>query len=114
MDAVEFLTNVNRIYSNNGCINECPLKTFCDTKYYGLDKKTINAAVKAVEKWVKDHPKRTRQSEFLKEFPNVVVGYGTINILPCWLDKTLAQDCDGVHPRECIECKKAYWGKEIE
>lgn len=114
METRDFLSAMTRICSDNECTNDCPARFFCMNSYDGNTKDDIEKVEKVVEEWLKYHPVKTRQTEFLKKFPNTVVGYGTINILPCWLDKTLAQDCDGAHPRECVECKKAYWGKEVE
>lgn len=113
MDVIKFTTAMSQICLSSHCEN-CVLRLFCRKPYHERTKEDAEKVEKVVEEWLKDHPVKTRQSEFLKEFPNAVVGYGTINILPCWLDKTLAQDCDGAHPRECVECKKAYWGKEVE
>lgn len=113
MDAIKFITTMAQICIVNHC-TDCALGPFCRKIWFERTKDDAEKATTIVEEWMKAHPVKTRQSEFLKEFPNAVVGYGTINILPCWLDKTLAQDCDGGHPRECIECKKAYWSKVIE
>lgn len=115
MEARDFLSAVTRICSDNvNCTDGCPVRFYCMSSADKNTKDDIEKVEKVVEEWLKDHPVKTRQTEFLKEFPNTVVGYGTINILPCWLDKTLAQDCDGGHPGKCVECKKAYWSKEVE
>ena len=113
MDAVKFITSMSRICQNSICEN-CVLSSFCGKVCYGRTKEDAEKATTIVEKWLKDHPLKTRQTEFLKKFPNAAVVYGTIDILPCKLDKTLAEDCDGGHPRECVECRKEFWNKVIE
>ena len=113
MDAVKFITSMSRICHNSYC-NDCVLSSFCDKVRYGGTKEDAEKAVEIVEKWVEDHPVKTRQTEFLKKFPNAAVSHGTINILPCWLDETLAEDCDDGYPRECVECRKEFWNKVIE
>ena len=112
MDAVEFLTNVNRICSGNGCVDECPLKFFCDRSYDSQTKETIDAAVKAVKEWAKDHTAKTRQSEFLKMFPKADVdAAGVLFISPCKIDKTLHGPL--CRPN-CSDCRHDYWLQEVE
>lgn len=65
--------------------------------------------VTIVEECAKDHPVKTRQSEFLKMFPNADIDC----ILPCDIDKTLFKahcyddDCG------CTYCKTQYWNEEV-
>ena len=74
--------------------------------------------VPIVEKWVKAHPVKTRQSEFLKMWPNVEINDdGMPSIAPCQLNVELLQrksqkDCEdrGV----CNKCRRDFWLKEIE
>ena len=113
MDAVKFITSMSQICQNSLCVN-CVLSSFCGKVCYGRTKEDAEKATTIVEKWLKDRPAKTRQTEFLKKFPNAAVSHGTIDILPCKFDKTLAEDCDGAHPKKCIECKDVYWSKEVE
>lgn len=113
MDAVRFVMTMRRIYQGSYC-KDCVANFFCQKVVQDRTKEEAEKTVKIVEEWAESHPAKTRQSEFLKEFPNAAVAYGTIDILPCKFDKTLAEDCDGGHPRECVECKQAYWNKEVE
>lgn len=113
MDAVKFIMTMAQICHDSSCGN-CALRTFCSKVCYERTKDDVVKVEKIIEEWLKAHPPVTRQSEFLKAYPNVAVAYGTIDILPCKLDKTLAEDCDGGHPRECVECKNAYWSREVE
>ena len=69
-------------------------------------------------------PKKTRQSEFLKMFPNVELkameDCDVVSISPCILDYKLGeQDQYDVCKRNkkcgsCTECFKAYWNEEVE
>lgn len=113
MDAVKFITSMSRICHNSNC-NDCVFSSFCGKTWNEWTKIDTEEVVEIIEKWLKDHPAKTRQTEFLKKFPNAAVSHGTINILPCWLDETLAEDCDDVYPRECVECRNAYWSKKVE
>lgn len=113
MDAVKFITTMSRICHDSSCAT-CALSPFCSKTCRERTKDDVVKVEKIIEEWLRARPPVTRQSEFLKMYPDATVVHGTIDILPCKLDKTLAEDCDGGHPRECVECKNAYWGKEVE
>lgn len=65
----------------------------------------------AVERWVKVHPVKTRQREFLKQFPDARVdSQGRLCACPMNIDKNY--NCEDFH--FCDECREEYWNKEIE
>ena len=74
--------------------------------------------VAAVEKWAKEHPARTRQSELLKLFPEVISDPdGFIDICPALIvsakRKTKTGGCR--YPSiSCEECKREFWLAEIK
>ena len=66
-------------------------------------------------KWCKEHPIKTRQSEFMKMFPNVGIYKGAINICPCAID--CDYDCKNKEKYvdfDCTGCKKDYWLAEVD
>lgn len=66
----------------------------------------------AVERWAKVHPTKTRQTEFLKQFPRAVLDdAGSINFCPLKIDSAYG-DCKCYE--HCSNCRRAYWSKEIE
>ena len=72
MDAFEFFKTVNRLCKNQSC-KECPVykyDMFCMVGFDDDSFKSIDETVSKVEQWAKDHPVKTRKSEFLKMFPN--------------------------------------------
>ena len=69
----------------------------------------IEETISKVEQWAKDHPVKTRQSEFLKIFPNADID----NILPCDLDKNLKRGHCHDDDAGCFYCKKNYWNEEV-
>ena len=76
-------------------------------------------AVAIVEKWSKEHPRKTRQSEFLKMFPNAQIFEGVLKIEPCELidSKLNSEEChsyDEFGLSGCYECRKNYWLEEVE
>ena len=103
MDAVKFIEECRRMYTL-GCI-----------------KKGINdyntkaeAVVAEVEAWAAAHPRKTRQSVFLEQYPNVVLDRTEqiISIRPCTIDQTVRVEypCS----KDCDECRKAFWTQEVK
>ena len=106
MDAVEFIKQVRRMGKQKG-------EAIC----FKLEEKDTEI-VDRVEQWAKEHPVKTRQSEFLKQWPDAEISDdGLLSIAPCQLNVELLQcesqvDCEkrGV----CDECCRDFWLKEIE
>ena len=106
MDAVEFIKQVRRMGKQKG-------EAIC----FKLEEKDTEI-VEQVEKWAKEHPVKTRQSEFLKQWPDAEISDdGLPSIAPCQLDVRLIHgksqdDCEdrGV----CDKCRRDFWLKEIE
>lgn len=111
MDAVEFVKTVNRLCKNRHC-NGCPVakEGRCMAGFDDKSVKNIEKTISKVEQWAKDHPVKTRQSEFLKMFPNADFCRDVINILPCSIEKEMSKCCDN---KKCEECRKDYWLAEV-
>lgn len=116
MEAVEFLKTVDRLCRAKEDCSSCPLNGYaCDAnlkdvaRYYTLE--SVQDMVQKVEQWAKEHPVKTRQSEFLKLFPNAEIDEddGILCIKPCAIDKrigcTNGKGCDG--------CFRKYWLAEV-
>lgn len=110
MDAVEFNKEFSRFCSNHVC-SKCPIRTSqnfsCTIQSRGDNAESV---VELVEGWAKDNPINTRQSEFLKMFPNADFCQGVIDISPCSIEKEMKKCCGD---RECDECKRTYWLTEV-
>ena len=111
MDAVEFVKTVNRLCKNLSC-KECPVykEGICTIGFDDYSVESIEETVSKVEQWAKDNPVKTRQSEFLKMFPNADFCRDVINILPCSIEKEMSKCCDD---KKCEECRKDYWLAEV-
>ena len=104
MDAVEFLDKVDRL-SKRGSTEE-------KMRYNDYRTARDNTrAVNFVERWDAEHPVKTRQSEFLKLFPNAQTDSGCLNACPMDVFGNTGIDCN---KRTCFECKKAFWLAEVE
>ena len=102
MDAVKFIEECRRIYRVTG--KHAPT----------LDEWTpVEDVVKEVEAWSDAHPRRTRQSVFLDQYPEAYVAKSTglIDIQPCFIDKTLnPRGC----VKKCVDCNREFWMQEVE
>ena len=114
MDAVEFLKALGRLCNNYLCGDNCPLIDICDD----VSDDGYVRKVQIVEKWAKEHPAKTRQSEFLKQWPDAEIGDdGYPSVAPCQLYKDIEEkDENGVCCKNCgcAECRRDFWLKEIE
>ena len=110
MDAVKFLKTLRRM-CNGGC-RECEYG-----KRSGLDPCMIwqrvhpEEAVAIVEQWAAEHPAKTRQSEFLKHYPDAQIDSGCLNACPMDIFGDMGINCNA---QFCFECKKAFWLAEVE
>lgn len=114
MDAVEFLKALGRLCNNYPCGDNCPLIDSCDDESNdGYVRK-----VQIVEQWAKEHPVKTRQNEFLKQWPDAEIGDdGYPSVGPCQLYKDMKEkDENGVCCKNCGcgICRRDFWLKEIE
>lgn len=104
MDAVKFIKEWNRMLETEG---RAP-----DIEYYPV--KTSEQVVFMVEDWAKNHPVKTRQSEFLKQWPNVKIdNQGILLIDPCDLDNTMRRKDKDCY-KGCHECRCEFWMQEVE
>lgn len=110
MDAVKFINERRRMCDSYNICSECPIhsdtKMDCD-KYLNTHPENY---VKTVEKWSDEHPEKTRQSEFLKIFPNAALDDDHIDICPKDIDTKIIIDCR----RICRDCEREYWLAEVE
>lgn len=113
MNAVEYLKTLRRM-CNCEC-SECELG-----KRLGVldtcalwQKANPEEAVAIVEQWAAEHPVKTRQSEFLEQWPEADIDDtdGCLTLNPCKFYKKMRKECVG---KLCSECRKAFWLAEVE
>ena len=75
--------------------------------------KKLEEFVDIVEKWSAEHLAKTKQSEFLKMFPDVKTRNDVIDIGPCVIDTKNMKDRCRRHGN-CSDCRKKYWLEEVE
>lgn len=118
IDAKVFITERNRMCDYYGgaahckrvvgtVTESCPLLDYVCVHLPGV---TV-AVIDNVEKWSKEHPKKTRQSVFLEQHPNARMGIdGTLTACPQAIDTTV--DCHAYV--NCDDCCREYWGEVVE
>lgn len=122
MDAVKFFKTANRLCKNQRCRKRPVFKEgVCMVMHMvrldGGLVESIEETVSKVEQWAKEHPVKTRQSEFLKKFPNADLKIIT-RLLPCSLDKTLKPLRCAKYGYlsitcRCDRCRDDYWNEEV-
>lgn len=109
MDAVEFLKEYKRLCDNyTGQCKNCPLQ---ETNNCSIVEETSNSKeiVFIVEKWSKEHPRKTRLLDFKEKYPKAeykMDGICTPNICCKKLGYT---DCCPTG-KNCVEC----WNEPVE
>lgn len=127
MDAVEYekgrhrmcRTNILKKGSCEGCDAYSCLRRRCGfavdaVKSKAEDADVIKKNIAIVERWVKANPIKTRQSEFLKQFPNA----DFTRLQPCIIEKDkrptrCTKYIDEVGRCFCDDCRNDYWNEEV-
>lgn len=108
------LCDAYRLPQKSACRTDCP---FINMRCAFPENVNINhperfeKTYNIVEKWSDTHPVKTRQSEFLKMFPNAVIDEdnGILCIRPCDIDESIG--C--TNGKGCDDCYRKYWLAEV-
>lgn len=106
MDAVKFVEERRRMFTVTGASPKYSL--------FNLSTRAEDV-VKEVEAWSAAHPRKTRQSVFLAQYPE-----GEIHSSGCLIlcPKRISADCRNRYgnctKRLCSDCRKEFWGQEVE
>ena len=116
MDALEFFKARKRMCKATKCAS-CKLGHMQGGCCIAPEIEKIDAceeAIAIVEQWAAEHPAKTRQSVFLKQFPNAPIYTNTHNVAldPCLIDTTLRGHCPT--GRGCDICRREFWLAEVE
>lgn len=118
MDAVEFIREEIRMCASFKDCTECPI---CNTVYCSASpkKRTQEEAeeiVQRVEQWSAAHPRKTRQSVFLEQYPNARIdSKAVIYVCPAdaYGDKVCPKNEENAH-MPCRDCRRNFWLQEVE
>jgi hypothetical protein len=106
MDAVKFIEEHRRMYKVTG-------KHF-PTLAEGIP---VEDVVKEVEEWSAAHPRKTRQSVFLEQYPEaLVLDGGTLSVCPVLFSSEYRNAYGGCASPygSCAECRREFWMQEVE
>ena len=106
MDAVKFIEETRRMYKVTG--------KHLPTLAEGIPAEDV---VKEVEEWSAAHPRKTRQSVFLEQYPEARIGnHGVLLVCPCPISASHRNAGGGCATigRRCDDCRKEYWMQEVE
>lgn len=121
MDAIEFIRERNRMcatYTPKRC-EGCPADNYggCGVACIMIDKIDAERLVPIVEKWSSEHPRKTRQSVFLKQYPEAILDeYGVLAVCPkniSALHRNIYGACNNTE-KLCVDCRLEFWGQEVE
>ena len=119
MDAVKFVKEYLRMCTKVDECEDCPVyKTdFCTVPAKERSQESAEEIVELVEEWSAAHPRKTRQSVFLEQYPEVSIGDdGVLRLCPFLIDSSYRNNdgsCKAVQ-RQCSDCRKEFWGQEVE
>jgi hypothetical protein len=117
MDAVEFINEKYRMceWLNYEC-RKCKIDALEHGRAgcWGAIRKHPEEAVAIVERWAKEHPKKTRQSEFLKMFPRVKIERDVIKFCPADIDSDFQCQAKEELSFSCATCKRKFWLAEVD
>lgn len=111
MDAVKFLEERKRMFKSGNPVPGLDIDITYNTE----------KVVKIVEEWSAAHPRKTRQSVFLEQWPEARIdnNTGVLTICPAELTKECRDDrgaCGAYSIETCVckHCRREFWMQEVE
>lgn len=114
MDAVEFIKEEIRMCASYEGCTECPLynTVYCSASPKKRTQEEAEEIVRRVKEWSVAHPRKTRQSVFLKQYPEAALDKNGYPVLkPCGFYKKMREECIG---KLCHDCRREFWMQEVE
>ena len=106
MDAVKFIEEHRRMYKVTG--------KHLPTLAEGIPAEDV---VKEVEEWAAAHPRKTRKSVFLEQYPEALVfDGGTLSACPVLFSfgyRNAYGGCASPYV-SCADCRREFWMQEVE
>lgn len=124
LDTVKFIEERNRMCGSfDGSCHDaenqrCPaFKVNKNGLFCAVGKESTMDAkdqIAIVENWSASHPRKTRQSVFIQQNPEVFIYDGVISIKPCQMVQGYTSRYCTCDSSQCLQCRKEYWMKEVE
>ena len=119
MDAVKFVKEYLRMCTKVDDCEDCPVnKTdFCTVPAKERSQESAEEIVELVEEWSAAHPRKTRQSVFLEQWPGARMRTeGVLSICPATISPAYRGDDGGCSDisKGCAVCCREFWMQEVE
>ena len=112
MDVMEFFSEFRRMCKSTSDCTKCQYHgDKCDNAIDLLEK-----TVAMVEQWSKEHPRKTRQSVFLEQYPEAWVDEdGCLRICPNGISPWhRSEDGECITADKWADCRHEFWMQEVE
>lgn len=117
MDALKFLRERKRMCNCYKDCKGCPLYDSNCVIDSAISDEDCGRIAATVEKWSKEHPRKTRQSVFLEQYPEAQIdNNGVLGVCPAPMfhsHRTDGGGCIDIH-RKCPDCRREFWSQEVE
>ena len=119
MDAAKFVTEYLRMCTKVDECEDCPAyKTdFCTVPAKERSQESAEEIVELVEEWSAAHPRKTRQSVFLEQYPEASIDAdGVLYVCPAPIfhsHRLEGGGCRNVY-KKCSDCRREFWMQEVE
>ena len=104
MDAVNFIKERDRMYEVE---RQAPSLIY-------RHEKSAEEIVREVEEWSAAHPRKTRQSVFLEQWPQADIdNTGLLILCPKRISADIRVTVDCLR-KGCYDCRREFWMQEVE
>lgn len=118
MDALEFLKERKRMCKCYKHCEGCPLEELnCALNATDSDEDN-EQVIAAVAQWSREHPRKTRQSVFLEQYPEAQLSEdGILRMCPRTISaeyRNGSDPCNRATYGTCIDCRREFWMQSSE
>lgn len=113
MDALEFVRERNRMCDSFGHIScgNCPAEKHGECVAILWDEEIVPI----VEKWSKEHSRKTRQDAVLEQWPNAETrNDNVLSACPKVFDRNFVCHFEDEIYNTCSDCRRKFWMQEVE
>lgn len=121
MDAVKFIKERARMCDSLFGCEGCPANSQengLGECFVGIKSKYApEQQIEIVDKWSKEHPRKTRQSVFLEQYPEAQIDdTDVLCVCPAVISPSYRKDgggCLNIH-KKCANCRYEFWTKVVD
>lgn len=118
MDAVKFIEERKRLCGTYDICKDCPANGNPGCMFNLNGGADADEQVNFLEEWVAAHPRKTRQSVFLEQYPEARLSKdGILLICPRTISAEYRDEndsCNRVKYGTCADCRREFWLAEVE